>query len=43
MSECEHEFIDCESVYLCVKCEMVVVILGFIPDEDECFLSFAVL
>lgn len=35
MSECEHEFIDCEGIYLCINCGTVVTILGFIPKEDD--------
>ena len=40
MSECEHEWIDCEGVYLCVLCETGVTILGFIPNDDEEYFFF---
>lgn len=35
MSECEHEFGDYDGVYVCTFCGTVVVVLGFIPREDE--------
>lgn len=43
MDECEHEFFDAGNVYVCVHCQIVVIILGPLMRDEENFLSLALL